>query len=208
MGIDAEMFVRTRSKLSNVAIKTAMWDTCAVFGANKFWAPLHRVWVYEQDGPDIKPEEGEAFIRVMPVTRYYGVGYERGDILFLINLAEWLELRFAPCEVWYGGDSMGICAEHFTKAERGKIKAHFFRVAHEPYVHDLDLIFDNCLPPKCERCVPHRGPGRFSSGPSSFASFHCTGCGKSFVTLDGGDTWGTGSNTDQALKDLQKQVSH
>lgn len=75
MGIDAEMFVRAKREVSDDEIKVIAWDMCAVFGADNFWdfsGPLSRIDIYEQDGPNIEPEQGEVFLRVRPATRYYG----------------------------------------------------------------------------------------------------------------------------------------
>ena len=38
---------------------------------------------------------------------YYYVGYERGDLLLFVGIAEWLEQKLPSCRVFYGADSTG-----------------------------------------------------------------------------------------------------
>src|SRR5262245_24008844 len=100
MGIDAEMFVRTSQPLDSHVVRELAWELAEAFGADRFWIfnpaktesgyerrALEIVDKWEQDGDTIYPERGEQFIAVAPATRYYGVGYERGDLPFLVGLA-------------------------------------------------------------------------------------------------------------------------
>jgi hypothetical protein len=63
---------------------------------------------------------------------YYGVGYERGDLLLFITTAEWLEERLPGCRLFYGPDSTGE-TRPFDAPERARIRKYFEQVGHEPY---------------------------------------------------------------------------
>ena len=85
MGIDAEMFVRTRSKITEDDVRTLSYRMCDALGAEHFmiWQgdededpqeqhALSIVCEWDQDGPTILPEEGETFIKVHFLGRYTG----------------------------------------------------------------------------------------------------------------------------------------
>ncbi len=46
-------------------------------------------------------------LNVNIATEYYYVGYERGDLLLFIGIAEWLEQKLPGCRVLYGEDCTG-----------------------------------------------------------------------------------------------------
>lgn len=73
---------------------------------------------YLQDGPSILAEDGEWLLNVSLGLRYYGPVYRRGDINAICLIAEWIETNMQPCELWYGGDSSGFCAERFDVYKR------------------------------------------------------------------------------------------
>lgn len=199
MGVDAEMFVRVKGgNYTREAVKRIAYDLGSAFGPDKFWIFKDCSWAddgsvrhaatliekYEQDGPDIEPEDGEQFIQIHPATRYYGEGYERGNLPFLIMLAEWLERRIPGGVVWYGGDSSGVEAEPFDKAAREKLWAHFCAVAHAPY----DDVFDNdshsiTMPrPICPICDVKMK--RYGWG-AKYGAFNCSGCDERRIWRDG-----------------------
>lgn len=131
MGIDACMFSRYRGgKPSPEQLKLWSWDLCRAIGAQHFLIQpekgraalsLTRRYTddgvvddgktYTQNGPDIVAEPGEWLVEVSLWTRYYGVGYERGNWQVIVHTAEWLERFIGP--VWYGGDSSGVEATLF-----------------------------------------------------------------------------------------------
>jgi hypothetical protein len=130
MGVDARMFVRTPTK-GLPDLQRVAWEMCASFGAGHFWiaresgrralAVLER---YEQDGPDIFPAPEETFVNVSLRSRYWGPGYERGDLPLILTLAEWLERKFQKGAVWYGGDSSGVCAAPLDSVARAALLDH------------------------------------------------------------------------------------
>lgn len=108
-------------------------DESAELGRGEFVGKV--VWF--QDGPEIVAGEDEQFVQVHMQSRYYGPDYERGDWPFIKSVAAWLERRFPGCEVWYGGDSSGICAEHLTAERLAEIDALWSQFGNERYRRGL-----------------------------------------------------------------------
>lgn len=188
MGVDAQMLVKTRRALSENAVHALALDLAEAFGPEKFYLnreaddygdgshyPAHHalsiVDKFEQDGDTIFPSPGEQFIEVHTWHRYYGVGYERGDLPTYIGIAEWLERRIPGCAVFYGGDSSGICAEPFDAASRAALMDHFAKVGHKPYRGGWDRERDG---PLCDFCRIQMQ--RCGWGPE-WAAWSCAGCG-------------------------------
>jgi len=207
MGIDAEMFSRYRgSKPTAEQLKRWSWDLCRAIGAQHFFldtekgraaVALSRVYEdngehgprdgteWHQDGDPIIAEPGEWFVEVSLFTRYYGKGYERGNWQVIVHVAEWLEINVGP--VWYGGDSSGICAAPFGAAERAELVRHALSKNGRDYFAGFERNAFK-TPPPCSLCVKDRGHTRHGFGQGYIAT-HCAGCGRSFASNDGGETW-------------------
>jgi hypothetical protein len=196
MGIDAEMFVRVRPPLSEDRVRRLSYEAVSAFGTGKLWVdrehgrrPIYAVDRYEQDGPTLRPKKGEQFLRLSMWARYYGEGYERGDLPTIIMLAEWLEhrVRAEPgnesAEVWYGGDSSGVCAAPFGAKERLALFVHFVEVGHAPYRSGWST--DSALSRRCDFCDEPMRQYMFGGRDG----FECEGCGLQEVTPDRGRTW-------------------
>lgn len=202
MGVDAQMLVRTRVIHDPQQVRRLSVDLAEAFGHKRFWIgedwpvydaayeklagtgrhALQIIERYTQDGDDILPEPGEQFIECYPATRYYGEGYERGDLSFLIAVAEWLEHRIPDARIYYGGDSSGICAEPFDRAARADAFRHFATVGHRPYAGGFASVFGSGAPPVCGFCdyaMTSCGGGRGTE------FLHCAGCGKRAVRSAG-----------------------
>jgi hypothetical protein len=180
MGIDAQMFIKTRTDVTPERLKS--WSY--IFGSafkyhlsigykDKIWhKPIEKIEVYEQDGDDIIPATNETFLRVYPSGRYYGIGYERGPIMTYIQMAEFLERLIPNCEVWYGGDSSGACAELFDKTKREKLINHFISAnGHDSYNHYFDKDSNGPDCPVCEVKMVQNGWG------PDYKAYGCLGCG-------------------------------
>jgi len=157
MGIDAEMFIRTKETISDESLIERAWRMCATFGWDKFWVnpdngrrALMFVDQWEQDGPTLQPSNGETFIKVSLCTRYWGPGYERGNLSLLITLAEWWERVFPSSEVWYGGDSSGVCAAHFDKDMRSQFLDH--AASKDGFAYRLGFDLNGERPQVCAFC--------------------------------------------------------
>jgi hypothetical protein len=189
MGIDAEMFIKTKIKFTDKELKRLAYELASSFGAERFFIDRDKKWEgqhclnfidkYEQDSPiTIYPKAKEFFINVNLGTRYYGVGYERGDLPFIISVTEWLEYKIPNCEVWYGGDSSGIEAIHFNAVERKKLFTHFVNLNHAPYLGH----FDGEHKEWCEFCEEPMLQYGFGG---TYSAFRCTGCNFKFEIRNG-----------------------
>lgn len=203
MGVDAEMFVKVRAPLAARRVKRLAYEMAEAFGPDKFFIArgddmggyvsraLAEVKEYEQDGPTLRPKDGEQFLRVHLWTRYYGEGYERGNLPLIIMVAEWLEHRIIQepgvrsLEVWYGGDSSGICASRFDAKARLALFKHFVNQGHAPYHAGWGTTPG--LSRDCKFCEE---PMRQTMwGGNDTGGFYCAGCGLYEVTRDRGCTW-------------------
>jgi len=117
--------------------------------------------------------------------RYYGEGYERGDVFRYIAIAEFMEHALPGCSVYYGGDSSGVVAELFGATEREQLKQYAFENGHDPYTRAFTKS-DWTTTPVCKLCkIPMR---QYGFG-KDYATFSCAGCGHSVQTRDGGATF-------------------
>lgn len=181
MGIDAQMLVRTRAQVTPEDIKRWRYALAAAFGYDNFWIftrdkedmrhCLETVSEYTQDGESIFPDEGETFIEVHIATRYYGEGYERGNLPLLIMVADWLEQTIPYSRIWYGGDSSGVCAKPFDRTERVRLFKHFVAVGHELYNRFFSGDHSSAICPFCEIPAIQTGSG------GDWSLWHCLGCG-------------------------------
>lgn len=183
MGIDAEMFVRTKEPITKETVLDLAWQLGSSFYCYNFWIEkdgdhihhiLEIVDFYDQDGPDIHPEPGETFIKVYLTGRYYGEGYERGNLPLYIAIAEWLEHKIPGGEVWYGGDSSGVIARPFDKKYRESLFRHFIENGHRPYTGSFSSLTSNskyaCFCHFCQKPMLQLGFG------PNYSKFHCYGC--------------------------------
>lgn len=209
MGIDAKMLLILPTKPTADQIKLWSWDLCAAIGADHFffnkdkgetaieltgsryrsnndWEPGT---VYEQDGAPINASPGNCLLEVHLWSRYYAVGYERGNILIICAVAEWCEANIPGVEVWYGGDSSGCIAALFPAKAREALRHHLYSSKGREYFDSWNSArFGTEVPPKCGNCVSGRGPARYGTG-AAYAAFACGGCGDHIISTDNGATW-------------------
>lgn len=146
-----------------------------------------RCWT--QDGDPIFAKPGEWFLEVNVWTRYYGVGYERGDLLTLCAIAEWCEVNIPDCEVWYGGDSSGVLAEAWPDKKRRDLRKHLYSDMGRAYFNYSSRRGEKTKhPTPCGLCIDNGNFERFGSG-ANYIAVHCSSCGKSFESRDDGQTW-------------------
>lgn len=195
MGIDAQLLLKIKSPVTPELLRKWSLDAMEAVGRKHFNFynekppfALCENGVYWQDGPDIHAAEGETLIEISLSSRYYGIGYERGDILGICAIAEWCDLNIPNCEVWYGGDSSGVEAELFDEALRKKLKAHLYG----PHGRDYYNYPGSQEPPKppvdCKLCIDDLRIRRYGWG-GDYAAWICGACGKKFSTEDSGATW-------------------
>ncbi len=197
MGVDAEMVVRWDQELTDAELLRLSYETVAAFGTKKLWvrrdgeygAPRHAL----SRGTDYElvPDPG-AFKTLLTVhlwTRYYGSGYERGDLPFILSLTRWFRTRLDGCTIYYGGDSGEALLELTSPEGEGELWQHFVDNQHFPYTKGWDRTSDDAIPtPRCDFCdEPTLRYGWGNGG--LFGAFNCPGCGWTQKTQDGGKTW-------------------
>lgn len=148
--------------------------------------------VWEQDGPEIIADADEQFIRVHLWSRYYGPSYARGNWPVIRQVIEWLAMRFPTGEVWYGGDSSGICAEHMTAARVKEFNDFFLETGRKTYTR-YPSPFQKSSAPICPCC---RTPSVNTGGGQGHEFYYCDGCGQKFIQVRGGDVHLLGRYTD------------
>ena len=213
MGIDAEMLVKVRGEVTPEQLNRWSWNLTQAIGAKHFMIsrdagkgaiilspdyeaeysdpptrPEQPGKFWSQDGETLVAEPGETFLKVRLATRYYGPGYERGDILTICAVAEWCEANIPDCAVWYGGDSSGVVAEPFGAAAREAMRQHLYSPKGRAYFRHENPY----MPPEknvpdlssCKLCVPDRAPNQYGFG-GNYAAWYCSGCGFYFIYRDG-----------------------
>jgi|SRR6187549_1416249 len=214
MGIDAEILIRNvpYSLVTNEWLKETSWRICECIGAKHFFVDQEEGHLaiertlsryredndpapgseYHQDGEPIYAKDGECLLELNLCGRYYGVGYERGDLLLYCGIAEWLEANIPGCEVWYGGDSSGVCAEPFGKDAREALRRHLFSIEGRDYFRDRSSFMksdDIVRPLPCMLCPGGTYRGERCGWGQGYAKYSCAGCGVATSTHDGGATW-------------------
>lgn len=183
MGIDAEMFVRVNRAVTADEVKKKAVAMQVAFGpgplfvarpGRSYGQPHHSlaiVDVWRQDGPDIDPEPGETFIKVYLWTRYYGPGYERGDLPAILAVARYLRTVFEPCEIWYGGDSSGVCAEHLDDALEAELWTLFCSEHARDYFSKGFMRSTSLV--RCDFCDLDANQGMFSRDTNGYVCPSC-----------------------------------
>lgn len=212
MGIDARMVLRVKDKPSDQQLKEWGWRLGAAVGADKFWLDKeegrgaitlahdydeHGESVYSgksygQDGDSLVVESGW-LLEVHVATRFYGIGYERGDLLGLCAIAEWCEQNIDGCEVFYGGDSSGVSAIPWPETTRRALRWHLYSDKGRAYFRHGERPNSFPHPELCSLCISSAGFNRFGwGGGDQYCAVSCPGCGENFTTRDGGKTWTKG----------------
>lgn len=206
MGVDADMYVRHKGKLTSDQVRRMAGDLSAAFWVDPFWVERpgtqfggkegrHALSIADEVKPDnwggmehdeYEREAGEQVIIVNLTGRYYGPGYERGPWFKYASIARWLRRRISGARVFYGGD--GDC-EELTPERENEIWDHFIQHGYDPYHGN-----DNADCPTCDFC--QRKMWNQSWGPYSAKGYTCDGCGYKNRTTDGGRTFEPVENKD------------
>ena len=182
MGVDVEMYVKTKTKLSDDKVLDLAFRLAAAFGPEYFWMERegdrkHHCLSIIKRKKDlfyyIGDIEGYQILRVYLSGRYYGELYERGYFPLYRNVAEWLEYNIPGCEIWYGGDT-GADLKHFNNEMRQELWKYYCKNANLPYVGFFDAaLSDNDKRPICDLC--QKPMIRNGFGPN-YAKYYCAGC--------------------------------
>jgi hypothetical protein len=117
-------------------------------------------------------KEAKQIIDVNLMGRYYGPGYERGNLWDYIAIAVWIEknMNVTP---WYGGDS-DMQLELFDENYRQELINHWTKSGGIPY---RDRQERHQFQPTCPRCKVLAT--QFGYGVD-YAAWTCLGCGKNW----------------------------
>lgn len=210
MGIDARIIIQTTTEVTPEKLRDWSFAIAESLGAERFFIDrkerqaisLTRDYdeqgrdghIYYQDGPEVVSDK--TLLEVSVWTRYYGEGYERGDILFICAVAEWAEANIPDCEVWYGGDSSGVLLEPFPAARRQELRNLLYSAKGRDYFKHSWADSKSPRPDlsDCKLCIEDRLNQYGIGANGSYAAYLCPGCGERFITRDGGQTW---SNKDE-----------
>lgn len=177
-----------RRALNLTKIDAEDWDDYGIEGE-----PPADGKMYIQDGPEILAEPDEWFLKTSLSGRYYGPGYERGNILIYCAIAEWIEQNIPNATVFYGGDSSGVLAEPFDEAARKELKAHLYGPEGKAYFSFMSAAISGQDAYKakgpCALCIPGEPRFRRYGFGKNYVAVSCGGCGKCFESRYNGETW-------------------
>lgn len=129
--------------------------------------------VWFQDGDPIVAKPSEQFIEVHFWGRYYGPGYERGDWGKYRNVISVLKLSFPDAEIWYGGDSSGMCAELMDDKKMAEFDACWMGPGRTPYVRGFSGIGGAKAKATCPTCQTPMFQHGWGGGKTMFACESC-----------------------------------
>jgi len=200
MGVDAVMLVQLRESITDADLLRANYQIAEAMHGRVFFLSsdedlkrgceirraLNRItaeteYIYEP------AERDGLWLRVSLWGRYYGPGYERGNLWDYIAVAEWCERVFPAARVFYGGDSGGDGVELFDAPVRTELIAHWASKGGRPYFAGEDesgqrWLDKNPLQPTCPLCQ-HKAT-QYGTG-ASFASWTCDACHRHWVWIGG-----------------------
>lgn len=198
MGVDARMFARVKeeSKLNEAEVKRLAWRITEALGREPFWisrgndcaSRALKIYAHDYDDEPVANRGNDQLIEVSTVSRYYGIGYERGPLMDFINIAEWLEFNLPKgSQIYYGGDSSDE-VELFDKKHRKELFNHFAEHGHSPYTGAFQSLAKDEYARYCDFCDHSMNQYGFG-GNGLYAAFICYGCGLKERTDDGGETY-------------------
>ena len=167
MGIDAVMMFRVPGGISDEDLRKADWDLPATIGSENFWTS-------SKDNICLSTAD-DGWIDISLSGRLYAEGYERGQLLEYLAIADWLERRFPGVEIRYGGDT-GAELVNFNKEYRDKLYNYWLDNGCQPYERCLSDEHEN--EKGCDRCVK---PLVYYGGNLEKSFFHCLACGDEFT---------------------------
>lgn len=193
MGLDAVMVVRLSAPITDADLVDASYRLAEAVGGEQFMLStnaaidqdkrqraLNRVTDSYQVPSGCAMSDGE-WLDVAFCGRYYGPGYERGNLWIYIQTAEWLLRNFTGCAVYYGGDSGGPNDE-WTSTLRDELIAHWAEHGHRPYHQNRWGQRPSVPDPECPLC--EKPATQYGSG-GQFASWTCDACGRHWVWRGG-----------------------
>lgn len=211
MGIDAEMYADIPDTVTPEDVLKVSRRMVDCFGTQPFWLMSskpsyrdikmaakqtlpHALYLIDEESQDsnetpyIKPKKGRQFVKVSLGGRYYGKGYERGDIGTPILIARFLKHHWPDAKCFYGGDSSGVLYDEMTEDWETEILTHLFTVGHEPYRGVMSFTEVGEKTPTCPRCLTNLIRNGTGQG-GQWGVFYCNSCDLQLETNDNGKTY-------------------
>lgn len=206
MGIDPELYAKTKQHLTDRQVRDLAVEMCVALGAGPFLIlrgqePRHALWrceqadidfVVDQEGNPIHDGTGD-MLQVGVDTRFRGASWERGNWPEIANAAQWLESRLPGTTMWYGGAH----EQHVTPLglqERTEMWEDFVANGNRPY----DDAFRTADAPQC-RCCRYGMEGAFL-GDYDSRLLYCKGCGYFMLKHSNGRVVLTRDGRESAVK--------
>ena len=182
MGIDAELYIRN----VNMAEVDDEWLIIHSWYLQRAIGPKYFLFDIEEGQPCLIKHNDCIEIRIC--SRFYDIGYERGNIVIMCAIAEWCEVNIEGCSIYYGGDSGGVKLRLFDYRERERLRNHLYSVEGQDY---FNRSLNSFRPPACKLCVNNQYNGnQYESGRDGlWGLFKCEACGIEIETHDGGKTY-------------------
>lgn len=192
MGVDARMMVGTSQKVSDEELAVLRYDVAEAFRHGFFMSSYNedvplgqtRDWAIERAAPEDFGSEcfpkGKHYLKVNLSGRYYGIGYERGDLPTILAVGAWLETRLPGCQVYYGGDASDDL-EPLDVGLRSRLWEHFCKVGSKPYRQGWGQ------PAKTPDCCGQ--PMTVNGGGGSLVFAYCAACGRAAQGYANGEGW-------------------
>lgn len=176
MGVDAVVrFTPTdQRELSPKDLRQLSWSLGRAFGADRFWfssGDQASLAVSAVDEPPTRTYPGK--YKVSLWGRYYGPGYERGNLPFLLALFRFL--RHRRFTVYYGGDN-GYALDKVTPKFMQALERHWFTTNDTWLAKFSSLDGSTPVCPRCGYCTAQTT----WSGLPELQRFTCVGCGNRF----------------------------
>lgn len=194
MGLDAEMFVGRSKEITDDEISELGYNLGRMFFYSRFNTdPTHK-WNW-RDGPcgvvsrldkyDRERLDQKEWVEVNVSTRYYGPEYRRGDIAFLISVAEAIEIMWPDAIILYGHD----CDSERIEFD-GETRRMLFidAIKGDKRWGDMFGDGDKGNPPLCPICKIKTSISMGGGQDSGRYGAYCRGCGYHVMT---NDSWKT-----------------
>ncbi len=115
MGLDVEMIAKVPHRLTDEEVKRVAVRMQTAFGADGIlWVERGKHHCLSLlDPTDYKvseaelPNDGSSYVGLNTLSRFYGPGYTRGDLVNILAVARYLRTAFKDSEIYYGSDSGG-----------------------------------------------------------------------------------------------------
>lgn len=174
MGVDARMYIPSNKIYTNDELAWLSYRLGEAIGPDVFMLFDDKYHALEIE-TDYIPDSLPKCLQVINVNlggRYYGQGYERGNLWNYIAVAVWIEKNMGITP-YYGGDSSDYL-ELFDASMRAELINHWCKVGGIPYRDRNEHHTNQPICPRCNVLATQFGYG------GNYTAWTCLGCGKNW----------------------------